>query len=570
MSKATIFAGLFIVLFAWSIPSFTQAIAPGTALRQRLGENWRNFSTHFSNLVSPLASPLRVSNQSFENIFRLGTGAELGDALVLESHITTSLPENTRFYWRSQIFDRYADDQWQTTLAVKKQIEDPRDYIPLPDWNGRQEFEFAVTSHLPLTSIVYAPALPYAVSRPIEVIYRTAEEDMWDVAGVTFEDPIQAGEFYHVASLVSTPSVAQLRAASNDYPEWVIEHYLQLPDNLSHKIILLAQEITLADATNYDRVISITQYLRNEIEYREVIPSPPDRADAIEWFLFEQRTGFCNYYATAEILMLRSIGIPARLAVGYAQGQWVPENNSFFVYQRDGHAWPEVYFSDVGWVEFEPTVSQPSSSFPAGNETNEEALDKLLQEDENSDFQNPFLLSEEEPEELLDFNPDALESISGVSLAQWTWLFILITFAAGIIAFSRIKRAPRAFLITSRLSNMFEKRGIPPPHILTFLNSYLSLTAVERSVIAMRFALWLHRLPALPSQTAAEQAQLIVQHIPEAAGPVNELLYEYQISCFSQHPANIQEAKKVSGRIILISIKSRLTHLYKKYILDAL
>ena len=64
--------------------------------------------------------------------------------------------------------------------------------------------------------------------------------------------------------------------------------------------------------------------------------------------------------------MLRTLGIPARLAVGYAEGETTETEINFTVRRRDSHAWPEVYFNKVGWVEFEPTSAQPETNLPAG------------------------------------------------------------------------------------------------------------------------------------------------------------------------------------------------------------
>jgi transglutaminase-like putative cysteine protease len=571
MSKATLLSGLLIIIFAWGIPSFTEAFTPGSALRDRLGDNWQNLSERFSNLTSPLSNPDRLSSQSFENTFMLGTGTELGDSLVLELHLTQPQPESARFYWRSQIFDKYSDDQWRTTHSAREQFGAPEKYIPLPGWLASQKVEFAITSHIPLTSIVFAPALPYSVSRPFEVIYQPIEDNLWDVAGVYFQDPISAGEIYYAASSVSTPSITQLRVSSSDYPEWIREYYLQLPDDFSQLIGSLALEITQSDLTNYDRAASITQYLRNEIIYKEVIPSPPARSDPIEWFLFESKSGFCNYYATAEILLLRSIGIPARLVIGYAQGKWDSEDNTFLVYQRDGHAWPEVFFPDIGWVEFEPTVSQPRSTFPIGPGLNEDALEGLQHGDPNPDPLNPFLLSEQEPEELKDFDPDALGSDrAGTGLNNWGWLLFLGLIAIGIVGLSiGLKRAPRLITITTNLSDRIEKRGLTPPTILNHLNTYLSLNSFERIFVSIKLVLWLYQQPTSNSQTSAQQVDLITQHIPEAAGPAQTLLDEYHKACFSPHPADIQKAKMASTTIISISVKTRINQLYKKYILGA-
>ena len=85
----------------------------------------------------------------------------------------------------------------------------------------------------------------------------------------------------------------------------------------------------------------------------------PQGEDPIEWFLFEGREGFCNYFATAEVLMLRSIGIPARMVVGYAQGERISENDEFLVKVKDSHSWVEAFFPESGWIILEPTPTQP-------------------------------------------------------------------------------------------------------------------------------------------------------------------------------------------------------------------
>src|SRR5438477_587036 len=77
------------------------------------------------------------------------------------------------------------------------------------------------------------------------------------------------------------------------------------------------------------------------------------------------RRGYCNYYASAEVIMLRSLGIPARLAVGFNQGQVDTSTNTFHILEQNAHAWPEVFFPNYGWVEFEPTASESPLVRPA-------------------------------------------------------------------------------------------------------------------------------------------------------------------------------------------------------------
>jgi len=131
--------------------------------------------------------------------------------------------------------------------------------------------------------------------------------------------------------------------------------------------------------------------LRKNIDYSESVPPIPADQELIDWFLFDIRQGFCNYYASAEIIMLRSLGIPARLSVGYAQGEPIEDmSDAYLVRQRDAHAWPEVYFPSIGWVEFEPTASQPDISRLEGSDDEDqnsnlrqENLDEMMRRERN-------------------------------------------------------------------------------------------------------------------------------------------------------------------------------------------
>jgi len=89
------------------------------------------------------------------------------------------------------------------------------------------------------------------------------------------------------------------------------------------------------------------------------LPQPPTDQDIVDYFLFDLKRGYCDYYATAMVVMARATGLPARLAVGYASGEFDPANNRYVVTAADAHSWVEIYFPGVGWVPFEPTGGRP-------------------------------------------------------------------------------------------------------------------------------------------------------------------------------------------------------------------
>lgn len=174
---------------------------------------------------------------------------------------------------------------------------------------------------------------------------------------------LRRNQSYTVVSLVSTATVSQLRAAGTDYPDWMRERYLQLPRNLPERVRLLSHEVIQGASTPYDQAVAIQNYLRG-ITYDQYINPPPAGRDVVDWFLFESRRGYCDYYATAMAVMCRTVGIPARVSQGYTSGEYIAASRSYRVRQLDAHAWPEVYFPGYGWIEFEPTSSEPLIARP--------------------------------------------------------------------------------------------------------------------------------------------------------------------------------------------------------------
>jgi hypothetical protein len=174
--------------------------------------------------------------------------------------------------------------------------------------------------------------------------------------------PLSGGESYQVVSAVSQASIKQLRAAGQRYPAEIRERYLQLPDSLPGRVRTLARDIvTKAGATNpYDQAAALELWLRVNIKYNDQISAPAPGRDGVDYMLFETEEGYCDYYASAFAVMARSLGIPARIVTGFAQGQFDSQRNLYVVRQYHAHTWAEVYFPNYGWIQFEPTASQPS------------------------------------------------------------------------------------------------------------------------------------------------------------------------------------------------------------------
>lgn len=173
------------------------------------------------------------------------------------------------------------------------------------------------------------------------------------------EQRFRPGDSYTVAGLVSALAAEELRQADGlPYPEG---RYLQLPDELPERVRGLAMDIAGDEASAYDKAKAIEYYLRLiPVEY-EILNVPPG-ADAVDYFLFEAQQGYFDYHASAMVVLLRAVGVPARLAVGYQldPDSFDRESRQYNLLEAHAYAWPEVYFAGVGWVPFNPTPDRPA------------------------------------------------------------------------------------------------------------------------------------------------------------------------------------------------------------------
>jgi len=158
---------------------------------------------------------------------------------------------------------------------------------------------------------------------------------------------------YEARSVVPTPPPAAVRTAGTDYPDFVRDTYLQLPE-LDPRIPALAKEIGARGKTPYDKAIAIEGYLRSHYGYTLDLSGPPP-SDPLAYFLFDRRAGHCEYFAAAMTVMMRSLGIPARYVNGFLTGEYNDVGGDFVVRASDAHSWVEVYFPSYGWLTFDPT-----------------------------------------------------------------------------------------------------------------------------------------------------------------------------------------------------------------------
>lgn len=363
LRDGTMFA-LVTVAFAWMAPTLTAAPEIYNEVTTRLEEPLNNWQSNFNRMFSSLNYRPRPGPAYFSNALALTGAVSLGDQPVFDVKVEGGLGAR---YFRSVTYDQYTGRGWVNGNTSITAIDPGDRRLSTVTWNARTVMTQTITMIQPGGSVVHAVAQPMALGLgaraqygPTELVELPNERPFMplDVSLINANRVWRPGDTFTVTSAQSIASTRQLREAGIDYPKWVRDKYLQLPDTVSGRVLDLAQQITAPYNTPFEKATAIEAYLR-KIPYNETIPNPPPSRDLVDWFVFEAKEGYCDYYASAFTVMARSVGIPTRLAAGYARGEYLPELGVLRTHEYDAHSWPEVYFPDYGWIEFEPTAADP-------------------------------------------------------------------------------------------------------------------------------------------------------------------------------------------------------------------
>ncbi len=253
------------------------------------------------------------------------------------------LPPDRVHYWRGGIYGAYTGRGWEPIgLQADARAAPITSTVPPGRYVLNQKFDI-VARH---GSQLFAVNDPVTASVAVRSI---AADDSHLVLGFSAS--------YTVTSWAADVTADQLQADQSIYPDVITRTYLALPESVPQRVRELAHTVTSTATTAYDKAVLLQNYLRATYRYRLDAPPPPVDRDVVDYFLFDAPGGFCSYYASAMVVMLRELGVPARVVTGYAMGSYVRDVQLFHVPASAAHAWVEVYFPTYGWIEFEPTAS---------------------------------------------------------------------------------------------------------------------------------------------------------------------------------------------------------------------
>jgi transglutaminase-like putative cysteine protease len=275
-------------------------------------------------------------------------------------------PEAPRHYWRSTTYDTYVGAGWVTSSAPSQTHQPNTPLIP-GLLNGYQPLHMDVEMVEPEGKLFWSGTL-FSADVPLKVNWRLRPAsylfaDQSSLLQADIFSALTQERVYRAEAYLPLVTVEELRTASTEYPQSIRDRYLQLPTSVPGRVLELAQQLTNGKQTAYDKVKAIEAYLRTYPYDLEVLAPPPDR-DVADYFLFELKKGYCDYYATAMVVLARASGLPARFVSGYAPGSYDISKAAYVVRELHAHSWVEIYFPQIGWIEFEPTSAQPEIEIP--------------------------------------------------------------------------------------------------------------------------------------------------------------------------------------------------------------
>lgn len=347
--RALLFASLFSFILFLSAHAFTTVAKHSVS------------SLGSTALIGP--GNARLPRLALGLSFPRGRPLELGTIPPPPSQRTAfSVRSDTQRLWRVGVYNNYDGRTWTVVPPFRPvEVPSPENFSGLaPDLPAKGKPVRQSYTIQGLTSdAVIAAATPVGL-RGIDGAVRV------DAFGcVTGEVPTRPGAAYGVISYVAEPSAQDFRQASTQYPGPDAELYLRRPQStyMSERI---ARQVAGNAPTDFDKVVALQRYLEQNFTYTLNPPPVPRGRDFVTWFLTDSKAGYCEAFASALVVMARSLGIPARLATGFASGEFHPETSTFQVQEKDAHAWAEIYFGrDLGWIAFDPQPIKQEMTVPS-------------------------------------------------------------------------------------------------------------------------------------------------------------------------------------------------------------
>ena len=422
----TVWMAIGLLAFAWILP---------------VGGGGGPFGWAWRTATAPIAEPLSDLGRVFGAIDAKKTSKahNFGTTLPLRGSITLGESEIMQVtateagFLRAQAYDFYTAQGWSIGPEVQissgtwhalRAIQSPQ--------QARNELRRPVSVQVAMSgkaNVIVSAGQPLDVNVDSRIVFGP-DPNKGDVLAVRPKANLESGDLYRVTSTVTNASEASLRAAPATYPDWT-RAYLQLPSATPPEVFAKAREVAAGADNPFDQATQIEQFLRSNYPIRLDIAAAPPTRDSVAYFLFDVQEGYFDYHASAMVVMLRSIGIPSRLVAGYVirPTDRVPDTSIYVVSGQNSFAWPEVYFPGLGWIEFNPTSSEPAILRTG---TDDQAFsDDEFEEDEEPD-DAPFIPTDPAEDQLEALQLDEGSNLPALLIMITLGGFVVVTAIGGI------------------------------------------------------------------------------------------------------------------------------------------
>lgn len=503
-----------IVAVAWIVPGLGRSMEVRTVL-DPVNKQWEQVSQRMNQLYQGIKRQTSPTSSNFGQDLTLHGARNVSDKEVFRVKAAHGR------YWRAVVYDNFDGKSWHTTTEETTSF-DQNQTVGIANWQLRQPLTQTITLVAPSGGMIFAAPDIVSVNLPISAGVRKVPaqgaggKDAVEITSAQSQRELQANDSYVVLSSETAVTERALKTDNTNYPDAIRAAYLQLPDNFSKRVAADAKSLTANQATVYDKARAIETYLRS-FKYNDSIAAPPPNRDPIEYFLYDIKQGYCDYYATSMVMMLRSLGVPARAVSGYAEGHYNEETGLYSITERDAHTWVEVFFPTYGWIEFEPTAGESQLNRPTGNDAKAGAsnLDSIPTPS-TANPNNPAP-NEPKPQDPNAPTPDNQSfSLDNAVSARYWWVWALLTPLVLVGGLWFIRR--------SRYSG---PSGFEPE---------------LPSIFYERMQRWADRLglSGLVSHTPYEQGQFLSRALPEGRAPITNITENYVRYRFSRRPLPVE------------------------------
>lgn len=339
-----------LLIGAWLVPIGAQAQAVEgafDAIAKPVSGQTETFIRLFHNVDSRKGAKLH----SFGETLPIQGNVKLGTKSVFE----VSSPQPGLI--RATSYDEYTGNGWKATGRDSERIDAQTLAVPEDTQTyAKRVFSILRVKVLDPESTLLTSGTP--LSSNVATTVDRPEGFDGDVERMRSRKGLGKDDTYNTVGSISTATDLDLMGAGAEYPDWVSERYLQLPDSLPDRVrdetARILAEAGAANSSAYEKAVAVEAYMRT-FPYDLAVESAPPGRDTVDFLLFDLKRGYFDYQATAMAVMLRAQGIPARPAVGYVLDAGSGAETVYIVKKDNAYSWVEVFFPGYGWITFNPT-----------------------------------------------------------------------------------------------------------------------------------------------------------------------------------------------------------------------